>query len=255
MTVSVTSLQKLMSLGLTTEQMAGVIDVLAVELAPLETMRADAEARRAKDRLRKFHGNSLERSAEIPDNPPTPLVYNNKPISEGLDKSSPTPSLPKNSRHHGTNPRALGTNPRAIEQEPEGFNAFWDAYPKRDGTADRKGAVKAFKTAVKRVDGLETLVMAAARYAVHCRDSGKVGTQYVKQARSWLNGDLWREWMPPEPAAEISTTRVYVTTGTDAMDAWDDHFKRTKGKLAPRDQRGGWWFDSEYPPSTQEQAA
>jgi hypothetical protein len=163
--------------------------------------------------------------------------------------------LPKNSRHHGTNPRALGTNPRAIEQEPEGFNAFWDAYPKRDGTADRKGAVKAFKTAVKRVDGLETLVMAAARYAVHCRDSGKVGTQYVKQARSWLNGDLWREWMPPEPAAEISTTRVYVTTGTDAMDAWDDHFKRTKGKLAPRDQRGGWWFESEYPSSQQEKAA
>jgi hypothetical protein len=35
------------------------------------------------------------------------------------------------------------------------------------------------------------------------------------------------------------------------MDAWDDYFKRTKGKLAPRDQRGGWWFETEYPPMEQ----
>ena len=55
--MNVENLKKLMSLGLTTEQMAGVIDVLAVELAPLEAMRADAELRRSKDRLRKFRGN------------------------------------------------------------------------------------------------------------------------------------------------------------------------------------------------------
>jgi hypothetical protein len=47
---------------------------------------------------------------------------------------------------------------------------------------------------------------------------------------------------------EVQSNRVYVTTGTDAMDAWDNHYKRTKGKLAPRDQRGGWWFDTEFPP-------
>jgi hypothetical protein len=57
-----------------------------------------------------------------------------------------------------------------------------------------------------------------------------------------------------EKTQDVASNRVYVTTGTDAMDAWDDHYKRTKGKLAPRDQRGGWWFDSEFPPS-QEKAA
>lgn len=51
----------------------------------------------------------------------------------------------------------------------------------------------------------------------------------------------------------VKSTRVYVQSGTDAMDAWDAFFKRTKGKMAPRDQRGGWYFETEYPP--QEQAA
>ena len=242
-----------MSLGLTTEQMAGVIEVLAVELAPLEAMRADAELRRSKDRARKFRGNSVEASVEIPDDPPTPLENNINIYSQGNNNPSPTPSLPKNSRHHGTNPRALGTNPRAVEKEPETFTAFWEAYPKRDGNADRKGAMQAFRKALQRGATPEVMTRAAARYAAHLREKGKIGTEFVKQARAWLNSDLWTEWTPQELPPEVVSSRVYVMTGTDAMDAWDMHFKRTKGKLAPRDQRGGWWFETEYPP--QEQAA
>lgn len=240
--MNVENLKRLMSLGLTTEQMAGVFDVLAVELAPLEAMRADAELRRSKDRLRKFRGNSVETPAEIPVQSPTPPIDITTNLV--LEKLPPTP---KASRFHGTNPRALGTNPRGSEQEPEGFNAFWEAYPKREGNRDHKGALKAFGPAVVRAGGHETLVKAASRYATHCREKGKIGTEFVKQARAWLNGDLWREWLPQELPPEVVSSRVYVMSGTDAMDAWDDHFKRTKGKLAPRDQRGGWWFDTEFP--------
>jgi len=247
--MNVENLKRLMSLGLTTEQMAGVIDVLAVELAPLEAMRADAELRRSKDRLRKFRGNSVEIPVETSMESPTPPI--DITTTQVLEKLPPTP---KNSRLHGTNPRSLGTNPRGSGVEPDGFSAFWDAYPKRDGNADRKGAVKAFGPAVTRAGGHEQVVRAAARYAVHCREKGKIGTEFVKQARSWLNSDLWREWMPQELPPEVTSTRVYVLTGTDQMDAWDAFFKRTKGKLAPRDQRGGWWFDTEYPPAM-EQAA
>ena len=64
MTVSLASLQKLMSLYLSTEQMAGVIEVLAVELAPLETLKRELEAKRAKDRDRKIRGKSRERSGK-----------------------------------------------------------------------------------------------------------------------------------------------------------------------------------------------
>lgn len=241
--MNVENLKKLMSLGLTTEQMAGVIDVLAVELAPLETMRRKATER--QDRYRKRDNN-----VTVDVLSPTPPIDITTTLV--LDKIPPTP---KASRLHGTNPRALGTNPRGSEQEPEGFNAFWDAYPKRDGNADRKGASKAFGPAIHRAGGAEAVVKAAARYAIHCREKGKIGTEFVKQARSWLNGDFWREWLPQELPPAVQSSRVYVTTGTEAMDAWDNYFKRTKGKLAPRDQRGGWWFDTEFPPSMQEKAA
>jgi hypothetical protein len=212
-----------MSLGLTTEQMAGVIDVLAVELAPLETMRKKATERQSRYRQRD--------SNVTVDVTPSPLV---PPLSPA--PLSP-PIIPPS------------------QLQPDGFAEFWDAYPKRDGGADKKGALKAFGPAVQRAGGKGTILRAVARYAAHCREKGKVGTEFVKQARSWLNGDLWTEWLPQELPPEVASSRVYVTTGTDAMDAWDDHFKRTRGKLAPRDQRGGWWFDSEYPPSQQEQAA
>lgn len=47
--MNLTSLQKLISLNLTTEQMAGVVEVLTVELAPYEAMKADIEASKRAD--------------------------------------------------------------------------------------------------------------------------------------------------------------------------------------------------------------
>lgn len=250
--MNVASLQKLMSLGLTTEQMAGVIDVLAVELAPLETMRAEVEARRSKDRLRKFRGNSVERSVEIPSQSPTPPrdIYNT------LSQGNNLPPTPKHSRLHGTNPRALGRNPRAVEPEPDGFDAFWTAYPKRDDNGDRKGALKAFGPAVQRAGGAELVIRAAGRYADHCRDKGKIGTEFVKQARSWLNGDLWSEWLPQEPARP-AVARIAVREGTPAWDAWKATGRRFNA-MDLKDEHGhvigrGWYFESEFP--QQEQAA
>lgn len=251
MTVSLTSLKKLMSLNLSTEQMAGVIEVLAVELAPYEALKADIDARKAKDRARKFHGNSTEIPA-IPPTPPRDILTTNTRVLE----ITPQPPTAGNSRLNGTNPRATGTNPRASEQEPEGFDAFWAAYPKRDGNADRKGAVKAFAPAVKRAGDHSLITRAAARYAAHCREKGKLGTEFVKQARSWLNGDLWREWLPQEPT-KAAVSRVMVREGSPAWDAWKRTGRRFNA-MDLKDDNGhvigrGWYFESEFP--AQEQAA
>ena len=232
MTVSLASLQKLMSLYLSTEQMAGVIEVLAVELAPLETLKRELEAKRAKDRDRKIRGKSKEHSVENPGKesfPHTP--FKEKPTNVGLPPIVPLP-------------------------EPEGFGAFWAAYPSRDGNKDRKGALKAFGPAVQRAGGHELITRAAARYAAHCREKGKIGTEMVKQARSWLNGDLWSEWLPQEPTKPASS-RVAVREGTPAWDAW----KRTGRRFNAMDLKDlnghvigrGWYFEAEFPP--QENAA
>lgn len=232
-------LQEIMALNLTAEQLAGVVSILARELAPLEKIRESAAQRQAKKRdshVMPSRDNHCESHVTV-----TPLArveYNNNlPNLEGLDITPLVPpSKPKPSEH------------------PD-FEAFMAVYPKRAGNVDRKGAAKAFTPALKRTD-LQTLLAGARAYAADCLQRGKVGTEYVKQARSWLNGDLWTEWASKDATAQpLTASGVYVKFGTPAGDAWDDYTLKTKGKRATRDSRGGWWFPSEYPPSSEARAA
>lgn len=80
----------------------------------------------------------------------------------------------------------------ASRGDPDGFSDFWEIYPKRDGSPDRKGAVKAFRTALKRAP-LQTILDGTEHFSEAMTARGKVGTEYVPQARTWLNGDRWNE--------------------------------------------------------------
>lgn len=202
------SLLKLSTLGLSSEQMATVLAVLAEELAPLE-------ARREKDRLRKRSGDSAEvpqniqgKSVEIPRLARDGDIISNLPQEKDITPHNP-PSKPSPS-------------------EPEGFAEFWEAYPKRDGTADRKGAAKAFGAALKRAP-LKAILDGARAYAAHCKAKGNVGTQYVKQARSWLNGDLWAEFQPQAALAAIPVQ--IIREGTPE---WEE-LKKSRPRLVARD--------------------
>jgi hypothetical protein len=258
---SLESFQKLISLGLSTEQMAGVLDVLAVELAN-KGVRSGAAERQARFRAKKKNESvtsdvTSNVTCNVTDNensptPPRDILNNTSRVLE----VTPQPPTAGGSRLNGTNPRAVGTNPRASEQEPDGFDAFWAAYPKRDGNADRKGAVKAFSQAIRRAGDHSLVTRAAARYAAHCREKGKLGTEFVKQARSWLNGDFWREWLPQEPT-KAAVSRVMVREGSPAWDAWKRTGRRFNA-MDLKDDHGhvigrGWYFETEFP--AQEQAA
>lgn len=75
---------------------------------------------------------------------------------------------------------------------PDGFDEFWEIYPKRDGSTDRKGAAKAFAAALKRAS-LETIIEGLRHFVDAMTARGKVGTEFIPQARTWLNGDRWNE--------------------------------------------------------------
>lgn len=76
-------------------------------------------------------------------------------------------------------------------QEPEAFDGFWQAYPRRVG---RKAAVRAWDKALK--DGVppQRIVSAAEAYA---RERHGQPTQYTKHPATWLNGGHYDD----EPAA------------------------------------------------------
>jgi len=88
------------------------------------------------------------------------------------------------------------------------FDAFWEAYPKRAGGNPRKGALDAF--VARRRDGVaaDDLLAGAQRYRAWAEATGRVGTEYVKQAQFWLSPKYegWcQDWdAPPDPGQEPS---------------------------------------------------
>jgi hypothetical protein len=75
---------------------------------------------------------------------------------------------------------------------PDGFEEFWKAYPERAGGADRKNAAKAYRAAIKRA--LPSDILSGAKsYRRHLVANGKIKTEFVRQARTWLNADSWTE--------------------------------------------------------------
>lgn len=123
----------------------------------------------------------------------------------------------------------------------DGFQEFWEAYPKRAGSSGQTGAKEAYY-AVAINTPYETLIAAATAYATWCRENGKAGTQYVKSAKGWLSEGLWREWEPKSVA--LVPTGVLVKYGSEAWAAWQKVDKK------PRSERyDGWFYPTEWPPS------
>lgn len=202
-------LQELLTLNLSTEQLAGVVTILARELAPLERIRESAAQRQAKRR----HGISSRDSTRDSTANSHSLARDGDIISNLTTKENITPHNPPSK-----------PNP----SEPEGFDQFWTVYPKRDGNADRKGAAKAFGAALKRAP-LKTILDGVGAYAAHCKAKGNVGTQYVKQARSWLNGDFWTEWQP-----QAALPAVPVQIVKEGTPEWEE-LKKARPRLVARD--------------------
>jgi hypothetical protein len=135
---------------------------------------------------------------------------------------------------------------------PSHFEQFWTVYPERAGVQNRDAAEKAFAAACKRADPA-VIIAAAERYAADLKSRGKIGTEFVKQARGWLNESLWQEFQSKPQATPAVPKQVAVIEGTEAWKAWERH----RGKRPPttdiripgKQIQRGWYFPTEYPPS------
>lgn len=242
-------IRRLVALDVPVEALKVLFSDLAVELDR-------EEARLAKERERKRPGISAPAPGNAPETPafsveaPVLARVSNIPLLPEVSKNNPLPlsePLPKNSRAHGTNPRALKANPRSIEVL---FPQFWDAYPNRPEGDDRKPAVKAFTAAMKRTD-FETIMHGVKRYIADLKAKGNYGTDYVKKARSWLNDDSWAKYDSKlsEPGA-AAVEQVPVVVDTPAWHAWMKVKPRTPLvdlKLVNGQVKRGWYFPTEYP--------
>lgn len=84
---------------------------------------------------------------------------------------------------------------------PAEFVEFWSAYPKREGSNSKADALKAWNARIRCGVKVEDMLAGVKRYAAYCTARGMVGTQYVKQAASFLGtGEHWAaEWVAQQP--------------------------------------------------------
>jgi hypothetical protein len=69
---------------------------------------------------------------------------------------------------------------------PDGFEIFWNAYPKRAGNNPTETAVKCYRARIAEGHTAQEIFDGAVRYARFCRLTGKEGTEYVLQAKTFL---------------------------------------------------------------------
>lgn len=66
------------------------------------------------------------------------------------------------------------------------FEELWSIYPTRAGGNSKADALAAFNARLKQGATAEQMVSGTRRYAAFCEATEKVGTEYVKQARTFL---------------------------------------------------------------------
>lgn len=76
-----------------------------------------------------------------------------------------------------------------------GFASTWTLYPKRAGGNSRADALKCWNARVKAGVSEQALHEGVVRYATYCVAMDKVGTEYVKQARTFFGPN--RHWEEP----------------------------------------------------------
>jgi hypothetical protein len=133
----------------------------------------------------------------------------------------------------------------------DGFAEFWDAFPKRDGDNPREPALIEFRKAVAA--GADTKVIIAAAKAYVSVTAGRE-RRYVASAARWLGERRWNGEIVSRKNA-LKPRLVWISATSPEWRPWADHWRATKGKSPPVDNRGGWRFSSLNPPEPQPLAA
>jgi hypothetical protein len=87
---------------------------------------------------------------------------------------------------------------------PEGFEAFWTFFPKRAGGNPKARAVAAYRARLGEGHHPDEILAGARRYAAFIKATGKEGTEFVKQAATFLGTEksFLEPWEPPREAKE-----------------------------------------------------
>lgn len=111
--------------------------------------------------------------------------------------------------------KTSGTKPAARQEYSPEFEEAWLAYPKRAGGNPKATAYKHWKARIADGATASELLAGVQRYAAYIRTTGKLGTEYVKQAATFFGPDRHFEesWAPPTAPSAPGGARGMPNSG------------------------------------------
>jgi hypothetical protein len=168
-------------------------------------------------------GFTKHQRVEKPAKPKIPLYEESMKCRGVLPESSPTPhrvvtvsSLEGIKEGNGS--RNGSKNPSAhAEPAPIDFEELKTTYPNRAGDQGWNKALRAAQARISEGYSWTEIIAGARRYAAFVRASGKEGTEFVKQAATFVGPDkpFLEPWEPPKTKAENQRD-----ANIDASRAW-----------------------------------
>ncbi|MDC7862239.1 helix-turn-helix domain-containing protein [Pantoea ananatis] len=125
-------------------------------------------------------------------------------------------------------PKTIGTQANASEpkkvpktQFSDDFESAWKAYPKRAGGNNKQTAWKAWSARIREGVTVADMHSGVQRYAAFIAATGKIGSEYVKQAATFFGRDHYfaESWAPPTVQTQRnSSTGISRHNGFDNRD-------------------------------------
>jgi len=161
------------------------IDKPYLKYPPYQAQQASATTLRSFDN----HSQNVPRMVEEPSTQGVEGKKKGKERSGREEEAAQAPNTPTASPgfvdEREPNPPPLET-PKPAKASDAEFEAFWNAYPKRNGGNARNSALAAWNARRKEGYSAAEIIDGAHRYAAWCAATGKLNTEYVKQASTFL---------------------------------------------------------------------
>lgn len=156
----------------------------------------DADTIREQNRERKRKQREKGKSPDVTDgHGPSRMVTNGHGQSRGSHEESRHTNTDTNTKPlkdigasaaADTPTRGSKSNGAGKPEYPPEFEETWAEYPMRAGGDSKKDAFKAWRASVNRGHDPETILAGLLRYRRFLEETGKVGSEYVKRAKTFF---------------------------------------------------------------------
>jgi hypothetical protein len=179
------------------------------------TAHAAAAEKRAKAAERQRRKRERDNEAVTRSHAPSREVT---PVTRDTLEEKVSPRPPSKTQSLDTSSPPKGGSGSAILPfaKPNGFDRFWEAYPRKTG---KGGARKAFAKALLKIGGADP--QAALMVALERVKPTWTEGRYIPHPATWLNDERWEDEpeIPPPKGDEFAEARARVLAGFDGDSA------------------------------------